>query len=470
MKENCEATNDHQYCSVAYAIPMMEQAAILPGSPTSWTEQDNQAADVILFHLMVLIKSIPSVYNSLQDIVIAEKETEIYTNIINRILQYIQEGDNTALKDLQKNLPKMHVYTQTSSSCNSDNICICMKIAAQLHSYLEELEIHENSLVINGRKHILLNTGIDYIEFLKQKQLDRILQVLDEQHLTSMSIATALKGEITSQFTNLKSYYQHVASFNGDIAIADIDYITGRLDTFKERIASVVDTFKEKMGVLLDQMLLGAGLELVEAAITMALAIADACNPLGWLFGGADPNSVADAIADFANAVALLSQGVAVQVAWNNVQTKATEIDENLKKNRVLLENVKVLVYGETESREEFEDAKNSFLEQYTGYNPHVLPDDLVEVTAMWSGLVEAACEVIDAFTTSAGRAVAAIVNGQNQCVDLPVLAERMGGLYENIYDFQFDLMDAVAEGMRAKVAMDSAEEITTELTDYNFW
>ena len=329
MKENCEATNDHQYCSVAYAIPMMEQAASLPGSQTSWTEQDNQAADVILFHLMVLIKGIPSVYDSLQDIVTTEKETEIYTSIINQILQYIQEGDNAGLKELHKNLPQMYFYTQTSSSCNSDNICIFMKIVGQLDSYLEQLEIHETSLVINGRKRILLNTGIDYIEFLKQKQLDRILQVLDDQHLTSMSIATALKGEITSQFTNLKSYYQHVASFNGDIATADIGYITGRLDSFKERITSVVDTFKKKMGALLDQMLIGAGLELVEAAITMALAIADACNPIGWITGGTDPNSVADAVAYFANAVALLSQGVAIQVAWNNVQTKATEIGNN---------------------------------------------------------------------------------------------------------------------------------------------
>ena len=465
MKENCEATNDDKYCNVAYAIPMLEQAASLPGSKQYWTEQDNQAVDAILFHLTVLIKSIPSVYNSLQDLVTADKQKEVFTYIINQILKYMQEGDYTALKDFQNKLPKMQVYTQTSPSCNSDIICICMKIIAQLDSYVEELEIHETSLVINGRKRILLNTGIDYIEFLKQKQLDRILQVLDEQHLTSMSIATALKGEIISKFTSLKSYYKHVASFNGDIATADIGYITGRLDGFKERITSIVDTFKNKMGILLIQMFVGIGVEIAEATVTMALAIADACNPIGWITGGADPNSVADAIADFANAMSLLPKGIAVQIAWSNVQTKASEIGGNFGRNRVLLENVKVLVYKETKSHEEFEIAKNGFLNQYKSYDPQVSHDDLVKVTAMWSGLVAAACAVIDAFTTSAGAIVRGVVNGQNLCVDLPVLAERMGGLYENIYDFQFDLMDAVAEYMRAKVTEDAAEEINTELT-----
>ena len=411
------------------------------------------------------MKEMPSIYGSLQDVVTTQVERDIYTSIINRILEYIQEGEITALKELHEQLPRMHIYTQTSSDCNSDNICIFMKIIAQLDSYVEQLEIYENSLVLNGRKRILLNTGTDYVEFLKQKQLDRILQVLGEHHLTSLSIATALKGEITSQFTNLKSYYQHVESFNNDIAEADISYITGRLDVFKNRIKSVTGDFKKKMGVLLDQMILGAGLELAEAVVTMALAIADACNPIGWITGGTDPNSVADAVAKVANAVAQLAQGIAVQVAWNGVQTKATEISNKFQVNRVFLEKVKKLVYQETESREDFETAKNTFLEQYTGYKPQVLPDELVEMTSLWSGLVEAACEVINSFQTTLGLGAAAVIKGQNLCVDLPVLADRMGELYQNLYDFQFDLMDALAEYMRARVTMDAAEEISTELT-----
>ena len=340
-----------------------------------------------------------------------------------------------------------------------------MKIIAQLDSYVEQLNLYENSLVINGRKRVLLNTETDYTEFLKQKQLDRILQVLGEQQITSMSIATELKGQITSQFTELKSYYMHVENFNGDIAKADVGYILGRLDTFKERITSVVGTFKSKMSTLLTQMMIGAGLEMAQAVVTLALTIADACNPLGFIFGGADPKDLADAIADVANAAAQLAKGTAVTVAWNRVKQQSIEINNKFKKNREFLEKVKELVYEESQSRADFEYAKNTFLEQYNNYDPQVLPDDLVGMNSLWSGLVEAACEVTDSFNTAAGIGVSARIKGENLCVDLPILAERMGGLYENIYDFQFDLMDALTEYMRAKVTMDAAEEITTELT-----
>ena len=319
------------------------------------------------------MKEKPSVYGSLQNTIPDQKEKNVYVNIINRILKYIQEEEFTALKELHKKLPRMHAYTQTGSKCNSDNICIFMKIVAQLDSYVEQLNLYENSLVINGRKRVLLNTETDYIEFLKQKQVDRILQVLGEQQITSMSIATALK--ITSKFTELQSYYMHVQSFNGDIAKGDIGYILGRLDTFKKRITSVVGTFKSKISTLLIQMMIGAGLEEVHSAISLALVVADFCNPMGFIFGGAYPKDLMDAIADVANAAAQLAKGTAVTVAWNRVKQQSIEINNKFKKNREFLEKVKELVYEESQSRADFEYAKNTFLEQYNNYDPQVLPD-----------------------------------------------------------------------------------------------
>ena len=456
---------DDPFCELFYALPIIDQVVLLPASKSAWTKEDELSRDIIYLQALILAKSQVSVYYSITDDLTQEELDNAFVSILNLILKYLQNYDFKTLKELRKRLPPLHAYSQTGSDCNSDNACIFMKIIGQLDAYLEQVDLYDNPVIVNGKKRLLLNTGTDYTEFLKQKQLDRILQVLTEQQVTSVSIANELKKHITQQFSELKSYYQHVESFNGDIAKADIGYINGRLDTFNQRYSDVVGIFKSKMETLVLQMIIGAGLEVANSAITLALSIAEAANPIGFIFGGADPKDLMDAITDVANAAAQLTRGIAVKEAWNNVLHQSTIINDKFKKNAVFLENVKILTLQQEQSRAEFEESKNVFLEQYNAYDPQVLPDELTQLTSYWSGLIEAACNVFDSFNTAAGNTAKAVVYGQNLCVDLPVLAERMGELYENTYDFQFDLMDALADYMRARVTMDAAKEINTEFT-----
>ena len=294
--------------------------------------------------------------------------------------------------------------------------------------------------------------------------MDRALQLLAEQKTTSAALADQLKQYVSSQFADFMSFYDHVESFNQDIAKADIGYITGRLEMFNEKVKNIVGKFQSKLTVLIIQMMIGAGLELAEATVTLALAIADACNPLGYLFGGADPVDLQQAIAGFANALAQLAKGTAITVAWVNTKDEAIRINNNLKKNKLFLLNLRKLIYDEKiMSRGDFDDAKNRFLEMSNDYDPQVVPDDLVRMNSLWSGLAGAACEIVDQFSTAAGSAARAVIYGQNLCVDLPILADRMGELYQNIYDFQFDLIDAMTEYMVSRVTMEAAQQISDE-------
>ncbi len=456
----CPDKEGDPFCSITYALPIID--TLSTRSESSWIVGAEVHRSLIKLKVLHLLRQHPSEYGSLEETITSKVQQEIISNVINGILTYIKHQQYTELEELHKEIPRFNTYTRTGNGgCNSDNICIFMKTVAQVDNYLKEIYLYKT----HGKKRVLLNTGTDYTEFLKQKQLDRILQMLTEQQLTSLSIAKALKTHLTNQFSELTSYYKRVESFNGAIAEADIGYIVGRLDTFKGRITSVVGTFTAKMSILLFQMFIGAGLEVIHSTITLALSIADACNPMGFIFGGADPKDLMDAVAEVANAAAQLTQSIAVQSAWGNVNTKAIEINDKFNNNRDFLETVKELAFEESKTREDFEKASNTFLEQYNNYDPQVLPDDLVGMTSLWSGLVEAACGVTDSFNTAAGIAAAAVISGQNLCVDLPVLADRMGELYENIYDYQFDMMDALAEYTRAKVTIDAAKEITAELT-----
>ncbi len=420
----CPRMKTEPFCNIYYALTIIDLTNELPYKRSDWTKDDIEKSEVILIHVVVLIREYPSVYGSLRSLVPPDREKTILMNAVNRIVQYIQGGEVIKLRTIHMQLPRMHAFTQTDTSCNSDKLCILMKIITQLDGYVEQLDLFENSSTINGRRRVILNSGTDYTEFLKQKQLNRILQVLDQQSVSSLSIATALKGHVTDKFSELKSYYQQVESFNGEIAKADLGYITGRLAMFRERITTVVGNFKKKMTTLIQEMMIGAAVEVAAAAVTLAAAVADACNPLGFLFGGADPVDLAEAIADVARAAALIAEGSAVSIKWGKVSEQATKINNKFKKNQDFLTKVKQLVYEETKTRTEFEHAKNTFLEQYNAYDPQVLPDDLVAMNALWSGLADAACGVVDGFETAAGVAARGVVKAQNLCLDLPVLAE----------------------------------------------
>ena len=69
-------------------------------------------------------------------------------------------------------------------------------------------------------------------------------------------------------------------------------------------------------------MIIGAGLEVAESAVTLALQIAEAANPLGFVFGRSDPKDLMEAVANVANAAAQLASGIAVRNAWNDVVSR----------------------------------------------------------------------------------------------------------------------------------------------------
>ena len=105
IDEECPTMpKNDQFCSIVPALPIAEQVASLGKSKSSWTPEDEQAADIILLYAMVLMKEKPSLYGSLQETITVQKEGEIFTNVLNRILKYIQEGEVTALKELHKKI------------------------------------------------------------------------------------------------------------------------------------------------------------------------------------------------------------------------------------------------------------------------------------------------------------------------------------------------------------------------------
>ena len=98
-------------------------------------------------------------------------------------------------------------------------------------------------------------------------------------------------------------------------------------------------------------------------------------------------------------------------------------------------------------------------------YNPKLTKDNIVEMAGVWGKIAEKTCSVLDGLDTTGASAVKSLVNSLNYCVDIPVLAQRMGEMYVSIYDFQFELMDSLAAYMRSRVNLDAAQEINDDFT-----
>ena len=190
-------------------------------------------------------------FSELSTILTEDEEERLFTNFLNLILMYMQPTDLENLKKLTDMLPSPTSYTQTTSSCQSDDICIFMKALDELNNFVNQVDMYENPILINGRKRLILNTGMSYQRYLQQKQLDRILQVLAEQQATSIALANELKNQMSKQFTELRNYYTQIENFNAEIANADIQFIRGKLTSFQGSINVVVGDFVNKMNKLL---------------------------------------------------------------------------------------------------------------------------------------------------------------------------------------------------------------------------
>ena len=212
--------------------------------------------------------------------------------------------------------------------------------------------------------------------------------------------------------------------------------------------------------------IIAAGLDVAEKTVLLALEVAAACNPLAAIFGGGSIQDILRAAADLANAIARVVKIAKVKSALDELAEKARDIGERLQKNDEFLGVVKKLIKTKSNTRESFKASMNTFLTKYNDYNPQVTLPEIAGLTSYWHSLIEAACGVIEDTDGIASSVPKSILNNKGLCESTPALADEMTAIYEEIYEYQFDLIDAMAAYVRSSVALDAAKEINTEFEE----
>ncbi len=460
LASRCSNGISEVFCRIYPALDIIDVAAKLPSSKSSWTTETSDHEAALLVHFAVLKRNYATYFSGL-----TLDENKLVVDCTEVILKLIKSKNIQKLKTFEAYLPKKGAL-KFNQACKVDHLCLFMKIIEQVRLYIDSSNADSDPPLYNGKKRFTLNTAVDYREFLKQKQLDRILTVLSEFKTSSVQIANDLKKHATTQFTELKTYFETIETFNQQISSADIDYIDGQLVHYNKAIKSIVSVVKRDMKILLDKTLLAAGLNIAEKVIVLAMEIASAFNPLKWLTGGTSAKDILEATADLANAIADRVQVKAIFRAFNDLRTKIKQFSDKIGKNDAFLQNVKKLVYKETETREAFDKSKKEFLQQYRDYTPQVTKPEIDEIGAIWEVLIGATCDVVDGFDTALAAPIKSWIYDEGYCISLVKDTAKLVSTYEEIYDYQFDLMDSMASYVRASVALDAAAEINTEFTE----
>ena len=113
---------------------------------------------------------------------------------------------------------------------------------------------------------------------------------------------------------------------------------------------------------------------------------------------------------------------------------------------------------------EEFNHAKTVFLQNYTDYSPKVRRSQITQAGEMFVSVIDQMCSKIDVAQGPYAHYKAGELQYDGKCFKLMSAMSTMTSYNEQLYEFQFEYMDAMAEYMRSSTGTFAAREINSKL------
>ena len=399
---------------------------------------------------------------------------EIYNGVRN------QMSSTPTYKFLLDLLPNTFPCRNISSEFGSLDWVLCM-----FGRMIDPLKSFDKDLSNNNR--VQINTDIDYEKFLAYTQQEQILLLSEASQSNLYKVAEDLKKYIedsiddsvnsvksnvektvAGNFGKLQSYFQSMATFDKNIAKADIGFIKGQIEKYNKRAASLNSGIINMYSALFWRACTMAALDIAENTIKVALTVANMFNPLKWMGDG--PSSIVeamDAAAELMQAFASAAKLGGINNAWRSLALKSVKVSSNMGKNTMYLSTTRELVdkLSNDTLPPDFEKKKLYFIEKYNDYTPAVNRDDLTQVSAYYEILLDELCDVIDSFSGTLSGDIKLQINGDNYCIIGKVAVQKWIALFEEMYELQYDLMDALTDCVRASASFHAATSITSGLT-----
>lgn len=447
------------FCDVKEVFFLIDRADKLSNaSEFAWEEEHKKAFQV---NFILLRQKYPSYFSQIK--IYSRAKESILLDTLDSILGYVKENRIDKLSEMVKYLPTISEY-RPGELCNTDSLCDFLKIIEQVEQFVQLVDNYNNPIKnTRGKITRVLNTQIDYKGFLLRKQLDNILHVVSEEHTSlSIEIASYLKNIISTGFSEIGDFFESVASDNLRIANADIS--DSRIEAYQDDLNRLLPVVKEKLLSIILNAIKAADLNVNEKTVLLALDLLDASNPLKHIFGGGPVQDVINSAADLSNALVDSKRANRVKESFDDLKMKSEEIIRGLEANDRFLETMTKIVRRSTLSEKEFQTAKEEFLNSYREYNSEVTRPQIVGLRSYWINLVDEACNII--LGTDSSLSSALKESASEDCLNVKTKIAEMMAIYEEIYDFQFDLIDALVRKIMAQSTVNAARNLQREFID----
>ena len=488
VNELCSDRPQDPFCTVKLAIYFVNMYERLPSDQANWHAREKNYKEAILLNYIVLKTNNPEKFSEFPPA--PSTYTKSITRITDVMLNYMFNDDMIGLAEYALFLPSVDFYKCGGIACDGDQIlCTFMKIVTQTRVFLKTNRTPVQGLLKHNSKFIQTNTN--FRRFLLQNNLDRILDLVTTQQKSStiigshiiesiridlQNVTAELKNEfsktVNSRFSELKSYFKSVHEFDKKISDADINLITTNVKSLQKTMKELGSQVQNDVYILLKAAVHVMGAEVADRTIKVAVSIVQniftVFNPAEG-FGVPDVSDTLDRIDDLTNAIVGLKRAKGLQNAIGEVKDKSKSITNHLKENERLLKIVQKIV-DKVKENDKFEilDPKlqETFLDEYAKYVPTLGTSDIVEVGTFWEVLIDEACDLIyDEATGTIAGGIKSEELDNTLCWRTKIKAAKLTEVYIEIYDFQFEMIDALAVYMRAQTGSLAAENINTHFT-----
>ncbi|KAK3739423.1 hypothetical protein QZH41_004655 [Actinostola sp. cb2023] len=287
------------------------------------------------------------------------------------------------------------------------------------------------------------------------------LQKQNLQHFELFGRINKLDENLQASVSGISTYFEGLAKFDQGIASADAAFLKDSLDKYTTTLAKVETKLTKdiKEAMTLMEVILAANL--AEEAAKLAALILTNSNPLKLIFAGPDVMDVLDQSGKVANAAAELAHGIALFVALDDLTKDSLQLRRAFGSNAEQISTLQSVVDKIKNGQEnEIRQDSDKFIEEYGAYTPKADRSILAKNDALWSAFKDATCDVLNGDVGIAGSIPKGIAGGKLLCERLEGTLAQFFTLREDIFDFQFQLVDSVAAVVRGNLAQRFARNI----------
>ena len=190
-------------------------------------------------------------------------------------------------------------------------------------------------------------------------------------------------------------------------------------------------------------------------------------NPIQYLIGEYDAADALDRADDLSQAsLDLIKQKKLGNHFWE-ASKMALKIKQDYLKNGYQLKEVRKVVdrFFKMTNEDDFKNIPDEFLALYSGYTPMVNKDEIAKFMELLGNMVDEACDELSE-TSTMTVIVAGGVADSGVCITIKSDLEGLEEIYSQMYDFQDDLMDSMAEVVKENLAYLSAGELITSFQE----